>query len=343
MSSPILQVRNLTTRLRTGQKIITVVDGLSFDLHAGKTLAIVGESGSGKSMTAFSIMGILPVPPALPCEGEILYKGENLLKLSEKQMQQIRGRKISMIFQDPMSALNPVYTIGEQLMETVEIHFNVEGKAREEYALKALEDVHLPNPIERMKEYPHQMSGGMLQRAMIAMALICDPDILIADEPTTALDVTVQAQILKLMKEIQKKRGMSILVITHDMGVVGEIADEVIVMYAGEQIERSSKTALFDHPAHPYTQALFDSRPSAIIPRGNLSVIKGQACSLADLPTGCRFHPRCDYVMEVCKTGKVPYFSLPETQHEAQHEVKCWLYDQELQFKMSNDETNSTD
>jgi len=329
----VLQVNHLTTRLRIEGKVFTVVDDLTFDLKQGQTLALVGESGCGKSMTALSILRILPEPPALPSTGEVLYKERDLLTLSESKMCKIRGKHIAMIFQDPISALNPVYTIGDQLLEVVSAHLGLEGEAAKERVIQELESVHLPSPKERMEEYPHQMSGGMLQRAMIAMALLGSPDVLIADEPTTALDVTIQAQILALLKELQEKRGMATLLITHDMGVVAEMADEVIVMYAGEQIEKASVLDLFDNPSHPYTQALFASRPDQAICKGRLPTISGHVPPITALPKGCRFHPRCVYAMDLCKKGKVSYFPILNGE---EHQVKCWLYDKELEWKIDN-------
>lgn len=321
--SPVLIVRELTTRLKIGQDIWTVVDRLDFSLYRGKTLALVGESGCGKSMTALSLMRILPQPPALPPTGEVLYQGCNLLSISEKEMRRIRGAKIAMIFQDPMSALNPVYTVGNQLMEVAGLHLGLYGEEAWLCALEALKGVGIPAAEERMTAYPHQLSGGLKQRVMIAMALLCEPDILIADEPTTALDVTVQAQVLELMRTLQRKKGMALLLITHDMGVVAEMADEVIVMYVAQGIERAQANSLFDRPSHPYTIGLFQSRPSLESRRGKLHPIAGQVPSFRHIPSGCRFHPRCPYVMPKCCQGPVPNFVIDDPSHQA----KCWLYD----------------
>ena len=332
--NPVLSVRQLTTKLKLDGQVHKVLNNLSFDLEKGKTLAIVGETGCGKSMTALSIMRILPSPPALPPEGEILYNGQNLLSLSRKEMRKIRGRHIGMIFQDPSAALNPVYTIGEQLLEVCIAHLNEDHNAAEERVIKTLEEVQLPNPREIMLEYPHKLSGGMLQRVMIAMALILHPDILIADEPTTALDVTIQAQILKLLRDLQEKRGMATLLITHDMGVVAEMADDVVVMYAGEKLEQSSVQDLFNQNSHPYTQALFASRPDYSMARGALPTIEGSVPRIDNLPKGCAFHPRCKYALPLCQEGRVPYFGLPKN---PEHEVKCWLYDQDLEWKIDRE------
>ena len=324
MSEPILVVKNLTTPLGMGNGVYSVVDDLSFNLHLGKTLALVGESGCGKSMTALSIMRILPDPPCLPPTGEIVYKGQNLLHLPEKQMRQIRGAHIAMIFQDPSTSLNPVYTIGAQLVEMAELHLKIYGEEAQNRAIQALGEVGIPSPETRFFDYPHQLSGGMKQRVMIAMALMCEPDILIADEPTTALDVTIQAQVLELMKELQRKKGMAILLITHDMGIVAEMADDVIVMYTSQAMERGSVYEIFDSMAHPYTMGLFASRPSTKRSKQKLNPIKGTVPPLNQYPRGCRFHPRCPYVMPKCLEGNVGNFVVGETK---EHLAKCWLCD----------------
>ena len=318
-----LTVRDLTTRLKVGQDIWTIVDHLSFSLYYGKTLALVGESGCGKSMTALSLMGILSHPPALSSTGEVIYQNRNLLEISDKEMRRIRGAKIAMIFQDPMSALNPVYTIGNQLVEVAELHLGIFGEDAWSRARDALESVGVPAAQERMTAYPHQLSGGLKQRVMIAMALMCEPDILIADEPTTALDVTIQAQVLDLIRSKQEKNGMALLLITHDMGVVAEMADEVIVMYLAQGIETAKAEDLFYNPSHPYTIGLFQSRPSIENRQGKLNPIPGQVPTFRHIPTGCRFHPRCPYVMDKCKQGTVPNFTINDDSHQA----KCWLYD----------------
>lgn len=322
MNSLILSVKNLVVPLLVKKKIYSVVDRLSFDMHRGKTLAIVGESGCGKTLTALSLLRILPEPPCLPPQGEVLYQGRNLLSLSEEEMRQIRGRKIAMIFQNPSTCLNPVYTIGSQLIEVIELHLGLFGEEALGRAIEALEEVGIPSPEQRINAYPHQLSGGMKQRVMIAMALLCEPDILIADEPTTALDVTIQAQVLELMRELQKKKGMTLLLITHDMGIVAEMADEVVVMYAAHAMEKGNVYDIFDQMAHPYTMGLFGSRPSRMTPRGKLHPIKGSVPPLTDYPDGCRFHPRCPYVMPICLQGEVPEFQVGTSQR---HWSKCWL------------------
>lgn len=322
MTTPILSVKNLVTPIQIGKEIYSVVDGVSFDLKLGKTLAIVGESGSGKSITALSIMRILPTPPFLTPSGEVFYKNENLLTLSEEKMRSIRGAKIAMIFQDPSVCLNPVYTIGYQLIEVAELHLDLWGEEAEQRALQALEEVGISNAGQRLHDYPHQLSGGMKQRVMIAMALMCEPDVLIADEPTTALDVTIQKQVLDLMRDLQRKREMAILLITHDMGIVAEMADEVIVMYTSQAVERGDVYEIFDEMSHPYTMGLFGSRPSSQAVKGKLNPIEGTVPQLTEYPKGCRFHPRCPYVMDKCKQGDVPQFSVGKSQF---HISKCWL------------------
>jgi oligopeptide/dipeptide ABC transporter ATP-binding protein len=323
MAIPILSVRDLTVRLQLGADLWTVVDHIGFDLYAGQTLALVGESGCGKSLTALSLLRILPEPPALFPTGQVIYQQKNLLNLTDQQMRNIRGAKIAMIFQDPMSALNPVYTIGDQLIEVAEVHLGLNGEAAYAKAAEALEAVGIS--AERLSEYPHRLSGGMKQRVMIAMALICEPDILIADEPTTALDVTIQAQVLNIMRELQRKKGMAILLITHDMGVVAEMADEVIVMYMAQGVEQGNREAIFQHRAHPYSIGLFNSLPAYQERQGRLKTIQGNVPSFNHIPPGCRFHPRCPYVMPKCCEGPVPNFVLNSS---SDHWVKCWLYDQ---------------
>ncbi|SCC89992.1 Probable peptide ABC transporter ATP-binding protein y4tR [Chlamydiales bacterium SCGC AG-110-P3] len=326
LSDPVLSVRKLTTRLSIGNEAHAVVDELSFDLYPGRTLAIVGESGCGKSMTALSLLRILPHPPALPSEGEVVYQGKNLLEISNREMRDIRGAKIAMIFQDPMSALNPVYTIGYQLAEVAAMHLGLYDDEAEARCVQALEEVQITDAVERLNDYPHQLSGGMKQRVMIAMALMCEPDVLIADEPTTALDVTVQKQVLGLIADLQRKKGMALLLITHDMGVVAEVADEVIVMYATQAVERGDVYNIFDNKAHPYTQGLFNSLPTAADRDGKpLDCIEGTVPALGQMPSGCHFHPRCPHAMPKCQKGSVPAFDLKAPGHQA----TCWLHSPE--------------
>lgn len=323
MDNPILSVRHLTTELQIGASSCAVVEDVSFDLHGGKTLAVVGESGCGKTMMALSIMRILPPDIAFSCRGEVLFQGENLLVLPERRMRTIRGGGIAMIFQDPSSCLNPIYSIGSQLVESVELHHQIYGPEAKELAIKSLQEVGIPFPAERFDEYPHQMSGGMKQRVMIAMALIGEPEVLIADEPTTALDVTIQRQVLDLIRQLQIKRNMAVMLITHDIGIVAEFSDEVIVMYASQEVERGKTLDIFDHRAHPYTQGLFNSRIGLTAPGELLVPIQGNVPVLTDYPKGCRFHPRCPYVMEKCLKGAIPHFDLPEKEHRA----RCLLYE----------------
>lgn len=324
---PILEVKQLSTGIRIGNRVFNVVDNFSFLLYPGKTLALVGESGCGKSMTALSIMRILP-GAALPPQGEVIYQGSNLLDYSEKEMRSIRGAKIAMIFQDPTGSLNPVYTIGEQLLEVVELHLSLFGEEATQRIIQALDEVGIPSPKQRLNNYPHQLSGGMKQRVMIAMALLCQPDILIADEPTTALDVTIQAQILELIRTLQSDRGMALLLITHDMGIVAEMADDVIVMYASQDMEKGSVTQIFDQMAHPYTMGLFQSRPTPTTARGKLKAIQGNVPPLTHYPSGCRFHTRCPFVMPKCKSGVIPDFILDS---HPKHTSRCVLYDGTLE------------
>lgn len=333
MNQAILSVRNLTAKLQIGNDIWTIVDQINFDLFPGETLAIVGESGCGKSMTALSLMRMLPSPPCLPPKGEVMYQGKNLLNLSEKDMRSIRGSKIAMIFQDPMSSLNPVYTIGNQLIEVAEVHLNLAGEEAFAHAEQALQAVGITAAAEKMMAYPHQLSGGLKQRVMIAMALMCEPDILIADEPTTALDVTIQAQVLDLIKSLQQKKDLAVLLITHDMGVVAEMADDVMVMYTAQDIENGKVQQIFDSPSHPYTVGLFHSLPSLHLLKTPLKPIKGQVPHFRHIPSGCRFHPRCPFAMEKCLKGKVPDFPI---QDSPTHRAKCWLHDgtEESQSKL---------
>lgn len=322
MSEIILETRLLTTYLRVEKQTYKVVDGLNFTLEKKKTLAIVGESGCGKTMAALSLLKILP-SAALTPTGEVLFEGTNLLELSESKLRKIRGSTIAMIFQDPGSALNPVYPIGDQLLEAVDLHLNLEPDLAKQKVLQVLEEVGVPFAEERCAEYPHQLSGGLKQRVMIAMALICQPKILIADEPTTALDVTIQAQVLDLIRRLQKDNDMALLLITHDMGIVAEMADDVIVMYASQAVEQGNVHDIFDKMAHPYTKGLFESRSYKTRAQGKLKPIKGSVPSLKDYPQGCRFRPRCPYAMNKCHQ-EVPNFAV---QGNSKHLSRCWLHD----------------
>jgi peptide/nickel transport system ATP-binding protein len=296
----LLEVKDLRTHFRTDDGIVKAVDGVSFEVEKGKTLGIVGESGCGKSVTCLTIMGLNP-PRNTISSGEALFKGENLLTMPKKGLRDIRGNDIAMIFQDPMTSLNPVHTIGRQLVEAIKLHRDVSSRNARARALELLKAVGIPRAERRIGDYPHQFSGGMRQRVMIAMALINDPDLLIADEPTTALDVTTQAQILELMNRLQREFGSAIIIITHDLGVVAETADDVVVMYAARVVERAPVDNLFQRPHMPYTWGLLGSLPRLDADMERLTQIPGQPPSLLNPPRGCRFHPRCPYVMNVCK------------------------------------------
>jgi len=297
----LLEVTNLKTHFTTRDGVVRAVDGVSFSVEEGHTLAIVGESGSGKSVTALSLMRLIPDPPGKIIEGSIILRGDDVLKMDDSTVREMRGDRIAMIFQDPMTSLNPVFRVGFQIGEALRIHKGMTRKEAAARAVEMLELVGIPNPADRARDYPHQFSGGMRQRAMIAMALACDPDILIADEPTTALDVTIQAQILELMIELQQRKGTAIIMITHDLGVVADMADDVMVMYAGKQVEYGSAHDVFYQPRHPYTWGLLDSLPRHDIDeKGTLLPIEGQPPSLIDVPSGCAFHPRCPYAQDRC-------------------------------------------
>ena len=297
---PLLEIRDLRTVFRGPQGDVPAVDGVSLSVPRGKTLGIVGESGCGKSMLSLSVMRLVP-PPGRVAQGRILFEGQDLLALAPAAMRDLRGSRIAMIFQEPMTSLNPVFTVGDQITEAMRAHDRRATKADlKSRAIAALDRVRIPGAARRFDDYPHQMSGGMRQRVMIAMALSCDPDLLIADEPTTALDVTVQAQILDLLRDLQAQSGMSIILITHDLGVVAEMADEVAVMYAGRVVERTSGTDIFDDPQHPYTLGLLGSIPKIEEQRDRLLAIEGAVPAPFDLPAGCRFNPRCVFAAEEC-------------------------------------------
>lgn len=302
-SAPLLEVRDLQTTFELSKKLsICAVDGVSFDVHAGETLAIVGESGSGKSVTSLSIMGLLPKDVGRVSGGSIKLHGRDITNISEAEMREIRGKEIGMIFQEPMTSLNPVHTVGQQIAEMVIRHDNLSNAKARARAIEMLDLVGIPEPATRVDSYPHEMSGGMRQRAMIAMALACEPRILIADEPTTALDVTIQAQMLELMDDLQKKLGMAIIFITHDLGVVAEVADRVVVMYAAQVVETASVEDIFRNPRMPYTAGLMNSIPrlGSSINKTRLEAIPGSVPALTSLPDGCRFHPRCSFATEAC-------------------------------------------
>lgn len=327
--SVLLEVKELKTHFFTKRGTVRAVDGISFGVETGRTIGIVGESGCGKSVTALSIMGLIRLPGRV-VGGEILYhrNGEviDLLKLNPqgKQMRSIRGNEIAMIFQEPMTSMNPLFTIGAQIMEAIILHQHLSKSAARKKAIEMLQKVGIPLPEQRVDEYPHQLSGGMLQRSMIAMALSCHPSLLIADEPTTALDVTIQAQVLDLITNLRNELKTSIIIITHDLGIVAGLADEVMVMYLGKAVERSSAHAVFHDAKHPYTQGLMESVPSITDSRRKLTFIEGVVPHLLDLPGGCGFEPRCSMAMERCRK-KAPVLK----QTAPDHWVACWLYQEE--------------
>lgn len=323
-TKPLLEVKGLKTYFYTEDGVVRAVDGVNFEVYPGEVLGIVGESGCGKSVTSLSIMRLISKPGRVDA-GEILLDGENLLNLSEEEMTKVRGNRISMIFQQPQTALNPVFKVGDQLAEVLSVHQDLGKDAGWQRAIQLLKMVGVPDPERRVEAYPHELSGGMAQRVMIAMALACIPELLIADEPTTALDVTIQAQILDLMRDMRREMGTSVILITHDLGVVAEMAERVAVMYAGEIVEQTDVQSLFDEPLHPYTQGLIGSIPVLGEIKDKLDVIPGSVPNLVNLPPGCRFAPRCQarvkYALNICTDVK------PELEEvKTGHQVRCWLY-----------------
>ena len=319
MSTPLLQVKNLCTSFDVDAGEVRAVNGISFSLDKGKVLGIVGESGSGKSVTAYSIMRIL-VEPGRIKSGQILFNGEDIVQYSKKQMSEFRGKRVSIIFQDPMTSLNPTYTIGNQLREAILLHTDRNRAEANARAVEMLKLVGVNEPEKRLKQYPHELSGGMRQRVMIAMALACEPDILIADEPTTALDVTIQAQILELMKELQKKLGMAIIMITHDLGVIADMCDEIIVMYAGRVCERGTVDEIFYNPKHEYTKGLLRSIPKLDSKNHRLIPIAGSPVDLTCMPKGCAFASRCDKAMKICLSDLPEELPINDN-----HKASCWM------------------
>ena len=319
MSENILSVQNLHTSFHTDKGEVKAVNGVTFNLEKGKILGIVGESGSGKSVTAYSIMRILESNGSLK-GGQVLYKGDDITKFTEKQMREFRGKCCSIIFQDPMTSLNPVFTVGNQLKEAIELHTDRKGKEAEARAIEMLTLVGVNEPEKRVKQYPYELSGGMRQRVMIAMALACEPDILIADEPTTALDVTIQAQILELMQSLQKKLGMAIIMVTHDLGVIADMCDEIIVMYGGRVCERGTAEDIFYRPHHEYTKGLLRSIPNVDRIGEKLIPIPGTPINLLNMPKGCAFCPRCEEAMKICIEEQPPEMQMPDG-----HFASCWL------------------
>jgi peptide/nickel transport system ATP-binding protein len=319
---PQLEIQDLWVEYRTSGGTVKAVNGLNMNIRMGETLGFVGETGAGKSTTAFSVMRILPDPPAKIVKGRILYQGEDLLELSKKQMRMVRGKEIAMIFQDPMTSLDPVKTVVNQIQEMISLHENLSRADAHAKAKDMLEVVGIKR--ERANDYPHQFSGGMKQRVVIAIALSCNPKLLIADEPTTALDVTIQAQVLELMKKLKAEYRMSMIMITHDLGVVAEICDSVAVMYAGNIVERGTTAEVFEAPVHPYTRALFDSIPDIEDEKHELKVISGAVHNPTNLPMGCPFHPRCSLARDICKSREPRYSEVSRG-----HSVRCFLYDAE--------------
>ncbi len=320
-SEPLLSVRDLRTYFHTDDGVVRAVDGVSFYIGAGETFALVGESGCGKSVTAFSILRLLPIPPAKIEGGEILLQGKNLQNFSEKQMRQVRGGQIGMVFQEPMTSLNPVYTCGNQIIEAVQLHRNLSARDARSLAVELLRKVGIAEPVSRLDAYPHQLSGGMRQRVMIAMALSCSPKLLIADEPTTALDVTIQAQILDLLNQLQEKENLSILLITHDLAVVAQTARRVAVMYASKIVETADVEPLFARPLHPYTRGLLRSVPKLGEAKDRLETIPGTVPNPLHFPRGCKFHPRCSVGCDKtrCQTQEPPLREVAPG-----HSVACW-------------------
>jgi peptide/nickel transport system ATP-binding protein/oligopeptide transport system ATP-binding protein len=322
----LLSVRNQRTEFKTLNGPVRVVDGVSFDVGRGRIVGLVGESGSGKSITALSLMGLVPSPPGTVSADSIILDGTDLARLNSDEMRRKRGREVSMVFQEPMTSLNPVKTMIQQVGEPLAIHTNLNKRAIREKVLQMFETVGIPEPKARLDVYPHELSGGLRQRAMIAMGLICEPKLLIADEPTTALDVTTQAQILRLMMALRERAGTAIIMITHDLGIIAEMCDEVNVMYAGQIVEQANVFDLFDRPSHPYTRGLLASIPKATEKRTaeRLNSIPGVVPNLAKLPAGCRFHPRCGDAMPICKLKQPELTDLGNG-----HKARCWLHDKE--------------
>jgi peptide/nickel transport system ATP-binding protein/oligopeptide transport system ATP-binding protein len=322
MSASLLNIENLQTHLFLGAGLARVVDGVSFSMEKGETLALVGESGCGKTMTAYSILRLVPSPPGRIVGGSIVFEGQDILAVSEKEMRKIRGNRISMVFQEPLSSLNPVFKVGSQIAEVLQVHRKMRKKSAIQHAVRLLKDVGIPAPGKAVQYFPHQMSGGMRQRVMIAMALACEPGLMIADEPTTALDVTVQAQIMELLQHLKERQNMALLLITHDLGVVAETAKNVAVMYAGRIVEYTDVKTIFKNPLNPYTRGLLDSLPH--YGRERLTPIKGMVPTFEDLPEGCKFSSRCAQVFDTCLAEEPDLFEV-NNDNDRKHFVRCWL------------------
>ncbi|MFW5986139.1 MAG: ABC transporter ATP-binding protein [Halanaerobiales bacterium] len=327
----LIEVKNLKTHFFTEEGVVKAVDGVDFEIYPGETLGIVGESGCGKSVTSLSIMRLIESPPGQIVEGEIWYDDKDLTKLKQSQMRKIRGNDISMIFQEPMTSLNPVYTVGDQISEAITLHKKVSKKEARKQSIDMLRKVGIPLPEQRVDEYPHQLSGGMRQRVMIAMALSCDPKLLIADEPTTALDVTIQAQILELMNDLKDKFGMAIMMITHDLGVIAEVSDRVGVMYAGKIVEYTDVESLFHDPRHPYTWGLMRSIPKLEEEVERLDAIPGVVPNPLNFPEGCKYHTRCTIADDKCRAEEPPIEEV-----EPGHKVRCWHHDKLEDYKVDD-------
>jgi oligopeptide/dipeptide ABC transporter ATP-binding protein len=325
LNNVLLEIRHLKTFFFTDEGISRAVDDMDLTIRKGKTLGVIGESGCGKSITALSVLRLVPSPPGRIIGGEILFDGEDLLQKTPAEMRTIRGNEVSMIFQEPMTSLNPVYTIGNQIMEAIMLHQGLNKAEAHEKAIETLGLVGIPTPAKQVNAYPHQLSGGMRQRAMIAMALSCRPKLLIADEPTTALDVTIQAQILRLVNELKQQIDMAVMMITHDLGVIAQVADDVVVAYAGKGVEYADVQTVFERPAHPYTRALYHSIPHLRETRKRkLEVIRGTVPNPLNFPSGCRFHPRCVHAIELCAEKE------PELEEVgSNHKARCFMYNQE--------------
>ena len=326
MTKPLLEISDLKTHFFTDDGVVKAVDGVSFSVEKKESFGLVGESGCGKSITALSIIRLIPNPPGKIVGGSILLEGEDLVNKSEREMQKIRGKDISMIFQEPMTSLDPLFTIGDELIEVLMLHQNLDRKEAMKKSIEMLKVVGIPEAEKRIKEYPHQLSGGMRQRAMIAMALSCNPKLLIADEPTTALDVTIQAQILRLIEDLKDDFSTAVLLITHDLGVVAETCKNVAVMYAGKIVEQGSVENIFENPLHPYTVGLNNAIPRLDVDKKRLQIIEGNVPNLIDMPKGCKFYPRCPYVMDICRTVEPPL-----EKKENGHLSRCYL--EELPWK----------
>ena len=325
MAEKLLSVENIRTYFTTEAGEAKAVDGVSFSIDRGETLGLVGESGCGKSVTSLSVMRLIPDPPGKIVSGDIRFRGRSLLTLSDSDMREVRGNDIAMIFQEPMTSLNPVFTCGFQIDEAVILHQGLGPTAAREKTVEMLQLVGIPDPSQRANEYPHQLSGGMRQRVMIAMALCCNPDVLIADEPTTALDVTIQAQILELLERLQAELGMAVLMITHDLGVIAEVADRVAVMYAGKIVESAVVERIFEQPRHPYTIGLLESIPKLNEQKEKLSVIPGTVPDATRFPSGCRFAPRCSRAEAVCREAEPPLLTIEGEDTDKGHAVACWF------------------